>query len=222
MKHWRMYCLSFVFLISFLGFYPSVHGAEGLPEGVIIGDDSGLKVGEDGKYFIEHTDIRPGLVFEKKISISNYSQTPGVFRLQLEMKRDKTSGEIDLMEAIQVTLKQDGKSIYTGDLTGNGKQVIDLGNFKTGQQGTLDATFTVRDIFPKEQWRKKNSADFHWIFYGTNETESTNSKPKKVLVLPLIGKLPQTGEDMRNVLMGIIIGLLLIILVLVIRKKRQE
>lgn len=198
---------------------------EALPSGVIIGDDTGLKVGDDGKYFIEHTDIKPGLTFKKEISISNYSQEEGDFDLKLDMKVSDSKGKVDLLKAISVRIELEGKLIYEGDLTGtptgkSAKPPIDLGHYQVGDMRTLIATFRVSNDLPKSDWEKASSADFFWVFYGTRPT--VKPKPKPDPIPPILKKiLPKTGEDWRNVLIGMCVGIVLVCLLLIIAKRRQ-
>lgn len=214
-------------LLCYFGWETSVSAdADVLPPGVIIGDDSGIKVGEDGKYLIEHTDIKPGLQFNKQLTISNYSQEDGAFDVKLDMKSDKVSGQVNLLEAIEVTLTLENKVIYQGNLAGVATDPsqtlpLSLGTYEVGEMGTLDAAFTVADTLPETAWQKKNTADFYWVFYVTRSAEPKPKPPVSPKKKPLLSFLPQTGEEWHYVLIGICVGILLVCLVLIQLKRHQ-
>lgn len=198
---------------------------ETLPKGLIVGDDKGIQVGDDGKYFVEHTDIRPGLTFTKEITISNYAKE-GAYTLRMDMKKRQTSGDLDLLTAMTLTLRINQTVIYEGDLAGTPSHSkytlpLALGTYATGETGQLTATFTVSDEYPEDMWKKANTADFYWVFYGTNETEPSQPIKSTPNLPRILGKLPQTGEEWRLVLIGVGIGLLVVSLVLGLSKKRQ-
>ncbi len=224
---------NYVLVIAMLGLFffggGSLAEANELPPGVIVGDDSGIKVSENGKYFIEHNDIKPGLTFTKKITISNYSQEPDAFDLRLDMKSDATEGQINLLEAISVTLELEGKTIYEGTLSGQSTDPkvtlpLYLGKYEVGDTKVLNATFKVASDLPKEEWKQPNKADFYWVFYATKEDEpDPKPKPKpdpepKPDPIPL----PKTGEEWGFVLMGVIIGVFIVMISMIVAKKRKS
>ncbi|MBP1044238.1 LPXTG cell wall anchor domain-containing protein [Vagococcus sp. BWB3-3] len=209
----------------FFGGASVLASTEVLPKGIIVGDDTGLKVGEDGKYFVEHTDIKPGLTFTKDITISNYAQKEGSYTLRMDMKEEKTSGAINLLEAITVKLELAGKVVYDGDLMGRPTSAdytlpIELGEYSQGETRQLKATFQVSTHYSVEEWEKPSEADFYWIFYATNESEPLKPS-KKPSPKPKPPYLPQTGEEWRWLIIGFGIGLMSLTLSLYAIKRRQ-
>ncbi len=224
-----------VLLIAMLGLFffggSSLAVASELPPGVIVGDDSGIKADVNGKYFIEHTDIKPGLTFTKDITISNYSQEKEPFDLRLDMESDTVEGALNLLEAINVTLELEGKQIYEGTLSGQPTDPtitlpLYLGKYDVGDTKVLKATFKVASDLPKEVWNQPNNADFYWGFQATREDEPApkpdpDPTPKpdpKPTPIPL----PQTGEEWGFVLMGVIIGVFIVMISLIVAKKRRS
>lgn len=220
-----------------------------LPPGFLVGDDSGFQAGTDGKYFISNYNIVPGRSFSRVITISNYSTEDGSFAINLVMNPDdeahvpEKSGVIDLLEAISVTLTYQGKVIYEGPISGDGTPVanqksdpIFLDSLEIGEVRNIQADFTVSDEYPYEDWKDGNSVDFYWLFFASRETTTpttpttttttttptTGGSTATSSSLPSTGgKLPKTGEDWRNVLIGMIAGFVLITVALIIAKKRH-
>lgn len=215
-------------LITFTGFGLSANAAESLPPGLVIADENGIHANEKGKYFIEHNEIKPGLTFKRTIMISNYGVEDQTYRLSLRFSEGDENhsklkeGKIDLNRAISVTMTMNGKTLYSGDLIGNGvpdaKNIaIDLGPFKPGQTETLKADFSVRND-SNDDWSEISQSDFYWVFYASEDTKvKPVPKPSKPF-----GILPQTGEDLSNILLGFILGLLFISLVIVVTIKRNK
>lgn len=215
-------------LIIFTGFGLSANAAESLPPGLVIADENGIHANEKGKYFIEHNEIKPELTFERAIMISNYGIEEKPYRLSLRFSEGDDNhssfkeGKIDLNRAISVTMTMNGKTLYAGDLIGNGlpdakNKAIDLGTFKPGQTETLNVNFFVRND-SDDDWSEISQSDFYWVFYASEDTKlQPDPKPSKPF-----GIFPQTGEDLRNVLLGFILGLLFISLVIVVTIKRNR
>lgn len=221
-------CLSMMYIL--IGCPTPAH-AETLPPGFLVGDDTGFQAGTDGEYFIVNNDITPGQTFSREITLSNYSKEDGSFDIKLVMNpadethTPKTSGEINLLEAVYVTLTYQGKVIYQGTIDGNGtpianriQQPIDLGTLEVGEVRTIQAEFTVTSDYPAESWKESSVVDFYWLFFASRATTTTTTSSST----PPTGKLPQTGEDWRNVLIGMIAGFILIMLAVLILKKRKH
>lgn len=242
-KLWKMLIFCIFMLFTFIGSADAANAAS-LPPGFLVGDDTGLQAGADGEYFIVNNDIVPGTSFSRTITLSNYSKKDGDFSINLVMNPEddehvpETAGAVDLLEAVSVTLTYQGKKIYEGPINGEGvpianqkKAPLSLGTLEIGEVRNIQAEFVVSDEYPKEAWQKVNSVDFYWLFYASREkttpstsepggsgpsTTQSSSSPSP------IGKLPQTGEDWRYVLLGMIAGLVLITMALVVAKKKQS
>ncbi len=228
MKRIHGITLLIIGLINFAGFGLSANAAESLPPGLVIADEKGIHAQSDGKYFIEHNGIEPGLTFEKNVTISNYGIDNQSYRLSLRFSEGDEKhpilkkGKVDLNKAITIKMTMRGKNLYSGDLTGkgllkSGTTSVDLGSFKPGETENLKINFSVRDN-DKDDWSNKSQSDSYWIFHAV---EDTKVEPPKKIIKPF-GRLPQTGYDMRNVLLGFILGLLLISLVIVVTIKRSK
>lgn len=221
--------------------------ANGLPPGFLVGDDTGFQAGTDGKYMLVNNDITPGGSFTRTITLSNYSTDDGEFSIHLVMNpedpehKPEISGKVDLLNAINVKLTYQEDVIYEGKISGEGTPVanskanpLSLGTLEIGEARTIEAEFTVSDAYPDEAWQEVNSVDFYWLFYASRKEAATPTTPTTPPATssstlpttggktPLGGKLPQTGEDWRNVLIGMIAGLVIVMIILVFAKKRRE
>lgn len=240
---WKIVIFSAFMLLAVLGNGNIAYAAgSSLPPGFLVGDDTGVQTGRDGEYFIVNNDVYPGQTFSREIVLSNYSKENGSFEINLVMNPEseeylaEKTGAIDLLEAIHVVLTYQGEVIYEGPMNGEGTPTanklndpIKLGTWEIGEVRTIQADFTVSNEYPEEDWMEKNAVDFYWLFYASRVKLPTDSseppeEPGDSAEPPSssspIGKLPQTGEDWRNVLLGMIAGLVLITVSLIIAKKR--
>ncbi|MHC5375424.1 LPXTG cell wall anchor domain-containing protein [Enterococcus sp. LJL120] len=231
----KMVKLILFFMVSLLlsfGFAGRAH-AETLPPGFLVGDDTGIQVGTEGEYFIVNNNITPGQTFSRTITLSNYSTDDGDFALKLVMNpndedhQPEMNGELNLLEVISVKLTYQGQVIYQGTIDGNGtpvanqrQQPIDLGTLEVGEVRNIQADFTVSSEYPDTSWREISKVDFYWLFFANREPGSTVTSTTPSL--PPTGKLPQTGEDWRNVLLGMVAGFILIGIALIVLKKRKD
>jgi len=158
----------------------------GLPSSFLIGDSDGIRVGVDGVYFIEALGIVPGDVFTKRLTIQNLdmsvtappeSEIP--YTLAMRAEPLFNTGPVDLLDVIDLELKLEGQSIYTGRLRGDEganmiENALNLGTFKPGDQRTLDIKLTVGtswELSPEE-----SEAQFKWLFYAFRETPKDTPK----------------------------------------------
>lgn len=230
----------------------TAYGAQTLPPGMVIGDESGIYATQEGDYFIDLPAVLPGEVYEKEIVIRSLDlEEP--FSLGLLVESVEQSGPIDFNKYITVTLKLDGEEIYSGPLLGDESfdwtlQPLELGTCEYGTDKVLQATFKISGELTSEDYKEASKLLYYWTFVGTKDyveppatsdssssssstsqsssssstvqstTGSTYVKPKPS------GSLPQTGEDVKNMMYKILVGFILIIFVLVIwkRKKKEE
>lgn len=199
-----------------------------LPTGFLIGDEQGIKVERDGKYFIEVNDVMPGKKWTKKISLVNLEEKDK-YSLTMAISNPRTKGKIDLSQEIAMELIYDGKKVYEGPLMGINaeinlqKEILDLGVFTPGTSRSLIANFTVSSKLTNQDFSEKNVVDIDWTFYAIKTTVDTSTsdsltKPKVIKK----GIFPNTGEEVKRMLLFFCIGLYLILTAMLILKKRQD
>ncbi|MBO0471168.1 hypothetical protein JZO66_11485 [Enterococcus sp. DIV0242_7C1] len=210
-------------------------GESALPSGMVVGDDQGIKVNSDGKYLIDIRDVAPGKKWSTKITIINVEKD---IPYQLTMTSSKPTlieGNLDLSKAIQMSLFLDGKEVYQGPLSGVSKarnlqdkaNPLNLGIYKGGDTHLLEAKFeldgksyTNRDFF------KKNVVENIWNFKAVKtELPDTKGPDKPKNIIDTVKdrlSFPKTGEQWREALLFMCIGLFLILIVLLILKHKKN
>ncbi|EOL49307.1 hypothetical protein [Enterococcus caccae] len=214
-----------------------VNSESNLPPGMVVGDDQGIKIKNDGQYLVDIRDVAPGKKWSTKITIINIEKdTPYHLTMNIS-KPTMIEGTLDLSQEIQMTLIYEGKEVYKGPLSGVNKTVnlqdksapLSLGTFKSGDTKMLEAQFeldgkayTNRDFF------KKNSVENTWYFKAVKTTlpdTKEPDQPDRSLFEKIITRfrLPNTGEEWRNALLFSCVGLFLIlVLLLIIKHKKME
>ncbi|MGX7264897.1 hypothetical protein [Enterococcus crotali] len=214
-----------------------VNSETNLPPGIVAGDDQGIKIQSDGQYLVDIRDVEPGKKWSTKITIINLEKDIPYHLTMSVSKPTLIRGTLDLAQAIEMTLRYDGKKVYQGPVSGVSQTLnlqdkatpLDLGTFKSGDTKTLEADFeldgkkyTNRDFF------EKNIMENSWSFKAVKTTLPDTQgpdQPKKPFLESITDKLkfPKTGEEWRNALLFSCIGLFLVLVSLLILKyKKQE
>ena len=212
-----------IFLIICILFINPVSSfANSLPSGFLIGDEQGIKVEKNGKYFIEVNDVMPGKKWTKKISLVNLEDKDN-YSLTMDISEPKTKGKIDLSKEIDMELIYDGKTLYKGPLLGTNDQMdlqnelLDLGSFEPGTSRTLIANFSVSPELTETDFSVKNMVEIDWTFYAIktkNEVPGQSTSKK--------GVFPNTGEEIKRMLLFFCIGLYFILTAVLIFKKQHD
>ena len=163
--------------------------ATNLPDSFLIGDQNGIKVGVDGEYYIECVDVLPGDVFHKVLTIQNLDMdgaTPESsipFNLSMRMEPVSEIGPVKLLDITKLVLKLEGTTIYSGRVRGDDGinailNALNLGQYKPGDQRTLDITLTVDGNINQADWKQDtySEAQFRWIFYAWREKSEDGPK----------------------------------------------
>lgn len=203
-----------------------VQASDLLPSGMVIGDDQGVKVKSDGQYLVDVRDVEPGKEWEKQITIINLEKDIP-YHLTMSVSRPtKKVGTLDLSQAIEMELMYDGKSIYKGPLSGDAGKVnlqnlqtpLDLGVFQSGDTHQLQAIFRLDgEKYGNKDFAEKNVLENVWTFRAVKTSPIKTPEKEKPIF-----RLPQTGEEWKNVLLGTCIGLFLILVVLLIIKYKKN
>lgn len=227
---------------------PTLSQAEDvLPPGLVIGDESGIYASSTGDYFVDLPEVMPGDVYTKEITIRSLDvEEP--FELGLLVSEESATGSIDFNQHITLTLELDGTLLYQGPLLGDGSfdwrlQPLVLGTCSYGTDMILKATFEVSSDLSNADFQEASKLLYLWTFVATknvtppassdssdstsSSSSSTSSSASNTVATSAsssgyVKPLPQTGEDIRNMMYKVLIGFLLILLVLLAWKKKKE
>ncbi len=230
---------------NFVWVSQEVYAASSLPSGIVIADDQGLEATSEGTYFIDLKAVRPGDQYTKTITIRSLDlETPITLGLLAEKKAEQ--GDVDWSQQIELTLELDGAVIYKGPLLGDGsfdwsKQPLSLGKCRYGTDKILIATFDVNKELTNEELLKSGELEYYWTFIATKEDEPTSSSSSSSSstsstsssdITPTVssssetkaatGRFPRTGEEIRELLYKILVGILLVMIILLLWKKARE
>lgn len=160
------------FLLALLLYTPVFSAGGRLPDGLIIGDDEGIRVTRDGEYFIQARGLRPGDVVRKLITIQNTQQDDSEYQLYLQVQPLETTGPANLLDDTQLRLSMGGKVLYEGRTRGDSgpdmtKEPIALGTYRGGDSRVLEVVITVdADI---EIAKVASTAEIAWTFSAINK-----------------------------------------------------
>lgn len=199
--------------------------AQELPSSLLIGDNEGIKVQNNGEYFVNVTDVMPGKSWYKKLTIQN-TEKDVPYSLTLQISPAKVSGILDLSKAIQMKLTYEGKIVYEGPASGindtqNLQQTpLSLGTFASGDKRTFEVEYSLSEKYTSKDFEVKNTMENVWTFSAIKKKSSlpsTGGNTNKPL-----GNLPMTNEQLKS---GMVIGLLLLglwAILLILRKRTQQ
>ena len=187
-----------------------------LPEGVLIGDQDGIHADGNGLYYIDARGLMPGDVIHKVITIQNLSHndtTPEAkipYTVTMMTEPLSTTGPVDLLDKVHLTIKLEGQVVYDGRSRGDGTPnmtvtPLQLGAYDLGERRILDITLTVDPDMAFHE--EKSEADFRWIFYAYR---TVVADPPKTGILETYGYLLPVG------------GVLLLFVFMVLMKKRRD
>lgn len=129
------------------------------------------------------------------------------------------------------------------------KTPLELGVCKYGTDKLMKAQFTIDTKLTNEHYREDNILTFHWTFVGTKDqpTEPTTEPTSYSSTSPTTSsgsstptspssqqggtpksssgsgkQYPRTGEDVRDALYKFLVGILIVLIVLFLWKKKRE
>ncbi|ALS02949.1 hypothetical protein ATZ33_16650 [Enterococcus silesiacus] len=214
--------------LSIIGGSPYfAHGAEGepLPSGIVIGDDKGIQVQSDGEYLVEINDVLPGKKWTLDIDLMSVDKgTP--YDLSMQIFEPALSGPIDFSKAIHMVLNYAGKEIYDGPASGISAKTnlqesdYSLGTFHPGDSKRLRVVFEMDHTYTKNDFQVKSMMENVWKFRAIKNQEPEQTKNKKQTKRKQF--FPQTGEEWRDVLIYICLGLFILLMAVLILKKKYD
>jgi hypothetical protein len=183
---------------------------EKLSPGILIGDESGLRVDSDGKYFIEAGNLKAGDVITKHLHIHNTE--PYSFKIAMTATPLDETGPLKLLDEVNCKLALGGKTLYDGRVRGDdGVNMIlnslNLGTFKSGDQRTLDITLTANPEM-KRHYGADSEAFYDWNFYAVRAVGSEEG--------------PKTGEIVKDSLYFLLPAILLTSGIALYAKRHRE
>ncbi|WP_429964929.1 LPXTG cell wall anchor domain-containing protein [Enterococcus sp. AZ072] len=226
--------------------------AKALPPGMVIGDSDGMYATSEGEYYIDLIGILPGEVYEKEITIRSLDlEEPFSLGMLVEEIESSGSVDWKNHITLTLILdgKEIYQGPLLGDVSRDWSKIpLELGVCTYGTDKLMHATFTVDADLTNENLKTRSTLDFIWTFVGTKDhpkdptpptkpTKPTEpSAPEEPTIpstsnssgkLPITDQgtpttrklLPQTGEELVYLFLT---GLLLVLIVLFLWKKRRE
>lgn len=203
---------------------------QNLPPGVVIADENGISATAEGEYYIDLPNILPGDSYKKDITIRSLDiKEP--FDLGVLVTPKSKDGMLDLNDVVTLTLTLDGKKIYNGKLLGDGTfdwttQPLRLGVCEYGKDQLLTAEFSIDKNLDTESFKEESQLLYYWTFVATKNQdkpkESTAESTGGATAPKRKGMLPMTGEEIKNWIYKILTGLLLVLILVLLWKKKRE
>ena len=238
--------LAFCFCLSVSAEELSDGSVTGLPEQLVVLDDSGNSVSDSGDYYFVVENMEQQETYTKKIQIMNLREDES-YKVTFRAQPISKEGEIDLENECQCVITIDGETVYSGKITGEGTpdirdNALDLGVYNPGQSknmvvsitwngsssgGFIDNGQRVVTSSGTEIVREKSGdnyiygeAEFKWTFYAEVVPDNGSDTPDE----PSDGgSFISTGETIAfSVIVTVMVSTLILIFLLVDKKKKQN
>ncbi len=218
----------------------------GLPEKLVVLDDKGNSVSENGEYYFEVEGMKASEHYIKKIQIMNLREDAS-YHIDFRAEPISKYGEIDLEEECNCVITLGDNIIYEGKVTGEGTPDIrtvplDLGYYVPGQSrvmtvdivwndpghgGAIDNGARIVDSNGVTVVRGKSGIThiegeviFKWIFTAAVEIppddNSDTSHPHQPDT-PI-----NTGETIMFILFGAAALAIAVMLILIFSKRKKD
>jgi|GEM_PF-5755927 len=186
-----------------------------LPDSFLIADSFGINVERNGDYYIEAKDLLPGDKISKKLIIQSLSDDSKKYRLYLSATPMEQTGMIKLLEELEIDMKLDGETIYSGSIDGlNGggmvDNALDLGIYEGGRQGVLTFDIQLDPTLSTNLFYEKSVAELGWKFYAVRDEEASPPKTGK------------TEQTVTYLVIGTAVLIASILLAIVIKRKKYK
>ena len=215
----------------------------GLPEKLVVLDDNGNSLSENGEYFFEVEDMTPGEVYTKNIQIMNLREDAG-YKIFFNAQPMTKYGDIDLENECVLKLYLDNRLVYSGKVTGEGapdvrEEPLSLGKYGPGESRVLRADIVwnasgdydaavdeghrvydfngVRVVRPKTgKAHIEGEVIFKWIFTAVGDAPGDGESSNPYI---------DTGETITYIaiaLFAIAVPVMWLLLVIKRNKKQKE
>lgn len=119
---------------------------KGLPEKLVVLDDNGQSVSENGEYYFEVENMQAGETYTKKIQIMNLRED-AAYKITFRAQPLTNEGEIDLENECVCNIHLDSILVYHGKVTGEGTpdirdNAMSLGLYKPGESHVMTVDIT--------------------------------------------------------------------------------
>lgn len=200
-----------------------VGSVKGLPEKLVVLDDNGQSVSENGEYFFEVEDMQAAETYSKKIQIMNLREDAS-YIITLRAQPLTNVGEIDLENECVCSIYIDNKIIYYGKVSGEGEpdirdKAVSLGTYAPGEShvmtvyvrwngtdagGEIDNGARIVDYNGTSVVREKSGEShisgettFKWIFYAeVKRSDADQSQGTISEITPDDSNIPGQTSDM--------------------------
>lgn len=219
----------------------------GLPEKLVVLDDNGRSVSENGEYFFEVENMTPGEVYTKNIQIMNLREDAG-YKIFFNAQPMAKYGDIDLENECVLNLFLDNRLVYSGKVTGDGApdvrdEPLSLGKYGPGETRVLraeitwNATFSsggeideghriydfngVKVVRPKSgKTHIEGEVIFKWIFTAVGDSPGGDGDTSgdNSGVNPFI----PTGETITYIALGLFVVAIPVMWLLILGKKHKQ
>ena len=188
----------------------AVGSVEGLPEKLVVLDDKGNSVSDNGEYFFQVENMKAGETYTKKIQIMNLRED-ATYAIYFNAQPIDKSGEINLENECDCRIHMNDSLVYYGKVTGEGEpdirdKALYLGDYNPGESrvmtvditwvdagnngGAIDHGARVVDyngtsVVREESGKKhiEGETTFKWIFTASvteSSTHTTSDDPIEV------------------------------------------
>ena len=212
-----------------------------LPENLIVRNNNGVSVSENGEYFFEVEDMEDGKTYVKNIQIMNLRRNKA-FNIYFSADPIAESGDIDLLNECTCNVYLDNEQVFTGKVTGDGTpdmmrshgNRLDLGIYSPCRSRTLRVEITwnwqgsgtgsvdnghrivdsdgIKVLSPKVgDDHAEGEVLFRWIF-SAEVTEDPDHPDTPV----------DTGDMIGFIGAGIAIAAIIVMFILVLLKKKKK
>ena len=212
----------------------------GLPEKLVVLDDNGNSVSENGEYFFEVQDMTPGENYVKNIQIMNLREDAS-YHIYFNAQPMAKYGDIDLEEECVLTLYLDERVVYQGKVTGDGvpdvrDEPLDLGKYGPGESRVLRAEIVWNATFSQGGAIDEGHRiyDFNGVKVVREKTGKTHIEGEVIFkwIFTAVGDAPpidqssgtyiDTGETITFVFAGLVVVAIGVMMVLLFVKKRKK
>ena len=212
----------------------------GLPEKLVVLDDNGNSVSENGEYFFEVQDMTPGENYVKNIQIMNLREDAS-YHIYFNAQPMAKYGDIDLEEECVLTLYLNERVVYQGKVTGDGvpdvrDEPLDLGKYGPGESRVLRAEIVWNATFSQGGAIDEGHRiyDFNGVKVVREKTGKTHIEGEVIFkwIFTAVGDAPpidqssgtyiDTGETITFVFAGLVVVAIGVMMVLLFVKKRKK
>ena len=121
----------------------------GLPEKLVVLDDNGNSVSENGEYFFEVDNMRSGELYTKKIQIMNLREDAS-YHIYMTAQGISSRGDIDLENECECDIYMDDALVYYGKVNGAGTpgmtdEPLNLGLYHPGDSHVMTVSVFWKD-----------------------------------------------------------------------------